>query len=203
MDDVAGNVLHLVGVHVLDAGVFPEQAVVVAELFDPAVADAVDAAVADVADPGAFGAEQQGGGGGAHALEFAVGLAAGVDVGVGLDEGLAEGGAGRVLLGVLEEGVRDDAGRLFAGLFADRVGAHAVGHEEQVAALPPLGVVGGELHGQVVLVVAAADAHVRQAGVLDLVEAIHRKTPRTPRLRSLPVCYTDARALHRESAGPA
>ena len=95
VDDVAGDVLHLVGVHVLDAGVLPQQAVVVAELLDPAVADAVDAAVADVADPGAFRAQQQGGGGGAHALELAVGLAAGVDAGVGLDEGLAQGGAGR------------------------------------------------------------------------------------------------------------
>ena len=99
---------------------------------------------------------------------------------------------------MLEVGVRNDAGRLFAGLLADGVGAHAVGHEEQMAALPPLGVVGGELHGLVVLVVAAADAHVGQAGILDLVEAIHRKRPRTPRLRALAVCYTAAGVLHRD-----
>ena len=96
---------------------------------------------------------------------------------VGFNEGFAESGAGRILAGVLKKGVGDDAGGLLAGLLADRVGAHAVGDEEEVAALPPLVVVGGELHRQVVLVVAAADSHVRQTGVLNLIEAVHRQNP--------------------------
>ena len=59
MDDVAGDVLHLVGVDVLQPRVLPHQAVVVAELLDEAAANAVAAAVADVADPGALGPKQQ------------------------------------------------------------------------------------------------------------------------------------------------
>ena len=79
----------------------PDQAVVVAELLDDAVADAVAAAVADVADPGALGAQQQGGAGRAHALELAVLLAAGVDAGVGLDERPCAGPAAAALLACL------------------------------------------------------------------------------------------------------
>ena len=86
-------------------------------------------------------------------------------------------GVDRPLRGVLLVDVRDDVGGLLAGLLADGVGAHAVGDEEEVAALPPALVVAGELDGVAVLVVAAPDAHVGQAGVLDLVESCHQRSP--------------------------
>src|SRR5262249_12339650 len=141
------------------------------------VADAVDPAVADMADPGPLGAQEQRCAGGAGALEFAVGLPEGVDAGVGLDEGLAqsEGGA---LLGQFEVDVRHDLDGLFAGLLGDRVSAHAVRDEEQVASTAPLLFIGGDLDRVVVLVMAAPDAYVSQAGMLDLIEANHRTSPR-------------------------
>ena len=108
-------------------------------------------------------------------VKFTVGLAAGVNVGVGFDEGLAKSSGGRTLLCVLQKGMRNNASSLLAGLFTDGMRAHAVGDEEKMAALPPLGVVGCKLHRQVVLVVAATDSHVRQAGIFKLIEAVHRQ----------------------------
>ncbi len=188
MDDITGNVLHVVGVDALQPGVLPHQTVVVAELLDQAAADTVGPAVASVADPGALGPQHQGGAGGAHAGELAVLLTAGMDAGVGLDERFPQHDDG-ALGGVLLVDVRNGLGRLLAGLLADRVGPHAVGHQEDMAGLLPLLLVAGQLHGQVVLVVAAADPHVGEAGVLDLVEADH-PTPPVQRRLSLRVCYT-------------
>src|SRR5262249_18698298 len=150
------------------------------ELLDVAVADAVDAAVADVGHPGAVGADHEGGAGGAHALELAVLLAERVDAGVGLKEGLAEGGDG-ALGGVFAVGVRDYAGGFLAGLLADGVGPHAVGDEKEVSLFAPLLQVGRKQDLVVVLVDAAPDADVGQAGVADVVEAEDQGTPRTSR----------------------
>jgi len=175
VDDVAGDVLDLVGVHVLEAGVLPDEAVVVAQLIDDVAADAITPAVADVPDPGPIGAEDERSARRAHALELAVLLAAGVDGGVGLDEGAAEGDDGPEG-GVLLVDVGDDVGGLFAGLLADRVGTHPVGDEEEVAALLPALFIAGELNGEAVLIVAALDAHVGQTAVFDLVES-HQGSP--------------------------
>ena len=54
------------------------------------------------------------------------------------------------------------------------MGTHAVGDEEQVAALPPPLVITGKLNGEAILVVAALDAHVGQAAMFDLVESSHQ-----------------------------
>ena len=76
--------------------------------------------------------------------------------------------------GVLVIGVRDVADGFGAGLLADGVAAHAVGHQEQVAmGGEPLGVA-GRVFRVGVLVVAAADADVAADGVLDLVKAGQR-----------------------------
>ena len=103
------------------------------------------------------------------------------------------------MVGVLDVGVWDDAGRLFAGLFADGVRAHAVGNEKKVAALLPLGIVGSQVDSQIILVVASADAHVGQAGMLDLIETCHRTNPArdtADRAAPSPVpCYTAASGM--------
>jgi hypothetical protein len=150
--------------------------VVVAKLLDLAAANAVGPAVADVADPGAFGPQQERGGGGAHPLELAVGLAAGVDAGVGLLVSLAQGGDG-ALGRVLVIRVGDDVHGQLGGQFADRVAAHAVGHNEDVSLAPPLRFLVGQEDRTVVLVVGAADPHVRGTRVLDVVEASHQRIP--------------------------
>src|SRR5207248_8494870 len=97
MNHIGREVLHVGRVDVLEAGDLPDVAVVVGELLDNAIADAVSAAVADVADPGPVGTYDQGGAGRAHAVEFAILLAAGVNGGVGLQERLAQRGGGAVL----------------------------------------------------------------------------------------------------------
>src|SRR5262249_47998837 len=138
-----------------------------------------------------LGAEQEGRRRGAEAAELGVLLTDGVDAGVGLDERLAEGRGGP-LLGVLAVGVRDVADCLGAGLLADRVAAHAVGHQEEVAVLlEPLRLAGRD-DRHVVLVMAAAHADVGTTGVFDLVEAGQRSSPRGGREKSMSPAYRAA-----------
>ena len=72
-------------------------------------------------------------------------------------------------------------GGLLTGFFADRMSAHAVGYQEQMAAVAPLLLVRGQLHRVAVLVVTSPDAHVGHAGMLELVEAYHGTTPQADR----------------------
>ena len=137
-----------------------------------AAADAVGPAVADVGDPGTLFAEDQGGGGRAQAAELGVGRADGVDAGVRLLEGVPEGGR-RAVVDVLDVGERDFLDGLGAGLLADRVPAHPVGHDEQVADPLPVVLVRGLLDGERVLVVDSLHADVGDAAVLDLFEEGH------------------------------
>ena len=80
------------------------------------------------------------------------------------------------------KGVGDDGDSPFARQLANGVRTHAVGHDKDVAALQPLVSIAGEQDGMGVLIVAAADTHVGQACVLEVVEAIHYRLPRIPRL---------------------
>src|SRR5207248_11773285 len=112
-----------------------------------------------------------------QAAELGVLLADGVDAGVGLGERLFQR-QGTALVGVLVVGVGDVADGLGARLLPDRVPAHAVGYEEQVAvAGEPLGVA-RRVHRERVLVVAAARADVGPDGVDDLIATRQRNTPR-------------------------
>ena len=115
-DDVAGNPLDGFRVHVLAAGVFPNHAVVEAELLHLTAADAVSPAVADMSHPGTVRAQHQGGGRCPHALELTVLLSTGMDTGIGLDERLAQGGSGS-LAGVLVIGVGNDPNGQGTGQF--------------------------------------------------------------------------------------
>ena len=99
-----------------------------------------------------------------------------MDAGVGFEEGFAQGRLWP-LVDVLVISMRNEAGGLFTGFFTDRMRTHAVGDEKEMAALMPLFVVTGELNGVAVLIVASADAHIRQARVFDLVEACHPIPP--------------------------
>ena len=173
-----GDAVQFFGSLSLPAGQLPDEAVVEAELLDLAVADAVGPAVADVADPGAFGPQHEAGGRGAHALEFAVLPGRGCGCAVGFDEGLAQGDDG-AFVGVLGIDVRDAVGGQLAGQLADGVRAHAVGHQENVAAAALLLQVAGRQGRVGVLVVTAPHAHVGQACVFDVVEANHPRLPRT------------------------
>ena len=75
--------------------------------------------------------------------------------------------------GVLGVDMRDDVDRLLAGLLADRVRAHAIGHEEDVAGAVPLLVAGRPLMGVVVLLVAAAQPHIAEDGIFDPLKGRH------------------------------
>lgn len=177
--------MHLLGPFALAAGQLPHQAVVEAELLDEAAANAVDPAVADVAHPRSLGAQHEGGGRGAHAVEVAVLRAARMDGAVGLDKSLAQRGC-RPFAGMLGIDVRDVVDGHLARQLADRVGAHAVGDQEHVAALPPLFRLGGRHQDVGVLIMAAANPHVGEARVFDVVEASHPASPRPPCGLSLP-----------------
>src|SRR5262245_9727164 len=71
-DDVARNALHRVRIDTLTACIFPDQAVIKAELLNLPIADTVGPAIPDVSDPGAVGSQEKGRRGRAHSLEFAV-----------------------------------------------------------------------------------------------------------------------------------
>jgi hypothetical protein len=146
--------------------------VVEAQLFDPASADAVSSAVAHVGHPGTFGPEQESRPRGSHTSEVGVLLPAGVNAQVGLDESLAQSRRGP-FVGVLRVGMWDDIHRQLAGQFSHRVRAHAVGHEEKMAPALPLVLIGRRQGRMIVLIVAAANANVRQDRVLDVVVTRH------------------------------
>jgi hypothetical protein len=88
------------------------------------------------------------------------------------------------------------------------VRTHAVGDEKEMAAVAPLFVVASELNGVAVLIVTSPDAHIRQARVLDLIEACHphplgRWIPSLRRhFRLVPLCYTSAKSLQVGAALP-
>src|SRR5262249_14382033 len=113
-DDVARNALHRVWIDALSAGVLPNQTVIEAELLNVRIADAVSSAIADMSDPGAVGPQEQSRRRGAHALKFAILLAAGMDAGVGFDKGFAEC-VGRAVVSVLDVSMRNNADGEFAG----------------------------------------------------------------------------------------
>jgi hypothetical protein len=85
-----------------------------------------------------------------------------------------------------------------AGLLADRMASHAVGHKEEVAQVFPATLVGGHLDGEVVLVVTAAHADIRQTRRIDLVKPVHQNTP-LALPASLCVSYTAATGMQRTS----
>ena len=143
-----------------------------AELFDDAAANAIGSAVADVADPDAFGAQDNGRPGRAHAFKFSILLAARVNNGVGFVEGSLQGSAG-AFLRVLGEDMWNVIDRDLGGQFADSVAPHAVGDQENVADLPPMLLIRGGHHGVGVLIVTAPNAHVGMASVLNFVESNH------------------------------
>ena len=131
-----------------------------------------------------------------------------MDTGIGLDERLAQGGSGS-LAGVLVIGVGNDPNGQGTGQFTHRVGTHAIRHQEHVSPGLPLLFVSGQQDGVVVLVMTAADSHVGQTGMLDIVEPCHtftlpaRRPRENPSLPSkargsyLSVCYTAFRVLQR------
>jgi hypothetical protein len=148
--------------------------VIEGELLDVPFADAVDPAIADMSDPGPFVAQHERCGRGAESAELRVRLADGVDARIGLLKCPAQR-RHRPFLNVLGIGERNLADRLGAGLLADSVATHAIGDQEDVSFLEPMIVVHRHLDGERVLVVCAADAHVGQAGVVDLFEQGHRR----------------------------
>ena len=75
--------------------------------------------------------------------------------------------------------------------------AHAVGHQKDVAVLPPLLQIGGQQHGRRILIMAAANPHVGQPGVFNLIVADHQG--RLSILGTL-VCYTSEWDLQRSPA---
>ena len=93
-------------------------------------------------------------------------------------------------VGVLVPGVGYDADGLLTGLFADGVSAHAVGDDEQMASLAKVFLVRGALNREVILIMATADADVRQHRLVDLVELCHHNNPGTGRGLCQPASYT-------------
>ena len=178
-NDIARNALEAIRIDAVPPRHLPNQAVVEAHLLDLAGANAISAAIADVADPGTFRPEQQCGRRGAHAAEFGILLPLGVNRGIGFNERLAQG-RHTVLGSLLVIGVRDDAHGQLAGQFADRMGPHAVGDYEEMAALLPLPVVSGQQGRMRVLVMAAPDANIGQACVFDRIVAKHQRLPQAP-----------------------
>ena len=135
-------------------GHFPDEAVVERELLDRVPAQPIDAAVADVGRHGAVGQQQQAAAGRAHAVEVDAVRPLGVDAAVGVVNG-GDDRLARRQVGPLLVGVRNVVGGDLAGEFAGGVGAHAVGHDEEVAARSPVAVVAGERHGERVLIAGA------------------------------------------------
>ena len=163
---VARNALHRIWINSLASGELPNQTVVKTELLDFPFTNAISSTVSYVADPSAFGAKNKGGGGGAHAFEFAILLAAGVDAGIGFDESFAQG-AGRAGLRVFGKSVRDDADGQFTGQLADGMRAHPISHQKNVASGAPLMFIPSQQNGVVVLIVAATDPYIAEARMLD------------------------------------
>ncbi len=99
-------------------------------------------------------------------MKLGVGLAAVVDSGIGIDDRLAEG-VGGAAVEQLVIGVRHAVAGQFAGQFAGGVGAHAVGHHKDVAALAPVALVARQGDANAVLIVGAPQANVAEHGVLE------------------------------------
>jgi hypothetical protein len=92
-------------------------------------------------------------------------------------------------------GVRDNADGQLAGQFTDRVCAHAVCDQENVAADLPLFVIAGEERRVRVLVVPAANTYVGQTGVFNRVVPDHQQSPQAAFFPTFYVCYNPAGQL--------
>ena len=108
----------------------------------------INAAVADVRHQGRARQQHQHAARRAHALELGVGLAAFVDVGVGSHDGPCAGprpGQRSVHLAIR-------VGHAFAGHLAGQlaggVGAHAVGHHQQMPEAMPVGLTARKVYGE-------------------------------------------------------
>ena len=112
----------------------PLQAVVERELADRVAAEAIDAAVADVGRQRPLRQQHEDAAGRPHVVEVGVGGAAAIDLGVRLADRPLQGLRGGELAVLVIE-VRHAVGGQLAGQLAGRVGAHAVGHHQQVPAL--------------------------------------------------------------------
>ena len=121
-----------------------------------------------------------------------------MDAGVGLHKGLAQG-RNAVLRRVLVIGVRDDVDGQLAGQLADRVSAHAVGHEKYMTANLPLLFVAGEECGVRILVMTAPNAHIGQACVFNRIVTNHQRLPQAAFFPTLYVCYNPTAWLHSTS----
>ena len=138
------------------------------QLFEAAAAKTIGAAVAHVGhqDPG--GQQQERAGGGAHAAKLRRGLTAGVDLVVGVQKGRNDR-LRRRLVQQLAIAERDHVGGDLAGQLARRVGAHAVGHQEEVAALLKIGLIARQGDGIGILVICPPQANVAQRGQFEAV----------------------------------
>src|SRR5262245_48836902 len=111
-----------------------------------------------------------------HASEFRILLSYCVDAGVGLAKRPTDRWRDPLPDMLLVE-VRNVLNGLGAGLLADRVAAHAVGHDEDVpAGLEPGGVYGGA-RGAGVLIVTPLHAHIGQGRIADRLECRHERLP--------------------------
>ena len=158
---------HVLLRHLASRGHLPHQAVVERELLEPVGAEAVDAAVADVGHQRALRQQDQAAAGGAHSLEADAALALGEDQGVDLANRLPQRRGG-IKIAELEIGVRNVVDGELAGELAGRVGAHAVGDDQEVSAAGPFCLVLGDDDGQRVLVVEAAHAQVAAVSDFDV-----------------------------------
>ncbi len=172
-DDVPGDRLgRLLGREVVPADEFPGQAVVEGKLVDPPAADPVDPRVADVGDQRPFGHQQEGGAGGSHPLEVAVGGGLAVDDPADLLVGLGDRLGRGACLGLVVV-VRDVVAGELAGKLADGVGPHPVGdHEEVAARLPGLDLRGAD-DRVAILVVRPTHAGVGRGSLDDDVVPVH------------------------------
>ena len=93
-------------------------------------------------------------------------MAAGVDALVGVVKG-GLNGVERRLVGRLVVGERDEVRGHFAGQLAGSMGAHPIGHHEQMAAPQPFVLFGSYDDDERILVVRAAQSYVAGGGVFE------------------------------------
>ncbi len=138
------------------------------QLSQTVVPKPIAAAVANLSHKGTFGEDNQGGNGGAHALEIFVGPAALVNPGIRIVDGGYQGVGGRLVCQFMVS-LRDDISSELAGQLSGSVGSHAVGDDEQVS--PALQCLRSRGHDDShrILVVGASETDVAQSGTFKAV----------------------------------
>ena len=166
---------NLLAAHFVLAQQLPLQAVIERQLINPVAANSVNTAVTHVADCCTIGTEHQRRARGPHSLKVFVLRSTVVDGLVRDFDRLFESGL-NVFVTRLEERLRQCVGRKFAGKFACRVSAHAIGDEQDVPVLLPDFGFSTKLNNRSVLVVLTTKTDIAERAVCNHLLPAHRHT---------------------------